>query len=145
MDEIAQELYEQHGERYDFRQLQLWARMKLNGQHNSMEHPPAIPLFTGAMARPARKDSLSDALTSAATAVAGILKGKTTENGGNSMVSPGGSGGSTMSPGKRAHVSGQYLDHLEKLKKLQDSGVLSTSEFEEQKEFALTNIKQLNN
>ena len=37
VEEIAQEL---RGEEYTLPQLQLWAHMKLNGQHSSMEHPP---------------------------------------------------------------------------------------------------------
>ena len=49
-----------------------------------------------------------------------------------------------MSPGKRARVSGQYLEHLEKLKNLHQSGVLSIEEFEEQKKFALDNIRKIN-
>ena len=49
-----------------------------------------------------------------------------------------------MSPAKRARVSGQYLDHLEKLKNLRESGVLSYEEFEVQNPFALKNICQLN-
>ena len=63
------ELREKHGEQYDLRQLQLWARMKLNGQHTSLEHPPCISFFSGANVKPAKRESLSDALTSAATAV----------------------------------------------------------------------------
>ena len=31
VDEMAESLQEQHGQRYTFQQLQLWARMKLNG------------------------------------------------------------------------------------------------------------------
>lgn len=49
-----------------------------------------------------------------------------------------------MSPAKRARECGQYLDYLEKLKNLRESGVLSCEEFEEQKAFALKNIRQLN-
>ena len=42
-----------------------------------------------------------------------------------------------MSPAKRAHVSGQYLDHLEKQKKLYEADILTKEEFEEQKHFTL--------
>ena len=76
---------------------------------------------------------LSEALTSAATAVVGVLKGQPSDN-----DLP------TIDVISCAKVSGQYLEHLEKLKKLLECGVLSTAEFEEQKEIALTNIKQLN-
>ena len=77
---------------------------------------------------------MNDVLTSAATAVVGMLKG--------SPATPTPST-TTLSPSKRAQVSGQYLEHLEKLKKLHESGVLSLEEFNEQKGFALNYIRQL--
>lgn len=135
VDKLAQELREKHGEQFSGPQLRLWARMKLNGQHKSMDHPPQIPLFTGTISKP-KRESLSEALTSAATAVVGVLKG--------TPQSPSASVETGMSPGKRARVSGEYLDHLEKIKKLHESGVLSKSEFQEQKEYALHNIKEIN-
>ena len=48
-----------------------------------------------------------------------------------------------LSPGKRAHVYGQYLGQLERIKGLHGSGVLSSFEFEEQKKFALDSIRKL--
>ena len=132
IDELAHELYEKYGETYSMPQLCLWARMLLNKQYKSMDKAPPYPPFQERVPK-ARKheNNLSDALTSAATAVVGLL------NGGDST-------GSCMSPGKRARVSGQYLEHLEKLKNLHQSGVLSVEEFEEQKKFALDNIRKLN-
>jgi hypothetical protein len=59
-------------------------------------------------------------LTSVATAVVGLLHGDS------------GATSTAMSPGKRARVSG-YLEHLEKLKNLHESGVLCADEFDEQK------------
>ena len=50
-----------------------------------------------------------------------------------------------MSPGKRACVSGLYLEQLERLKTLQQFRVLMCEEFEEQKSYALKNISELNN
>ena len=43
----------------------LWARMKHTDQHSSLDTPPSIPLTS----KPPKQDSLSDALTSTATAV----------------------------------------------------------------------------
>ena len=106
--------------------------MKHNGQHSSLDIPPSIPLFSGTICKPPKRDPLSDALTSA-TAVVGYIKGSDSS-----------STGAALSPGKRAQVSGQYLEHLEKLRHLHDLGVLSADEFEEQKTFALNNIRQLN-
>lgn len=134
VDELTKTLQEKHGEKWSMPQYRLWARMKHNGQHSSLESPPSIPIFSGASSKPPKRDSLSDALTSAATAVVGMLKGSDSTTG----------TGTALSPGKRARVSGQYLEHLEKVRHLHDLGVLSTAEFEEQKSFALNNIRQLN-
>ena len=126
IDQIVQSLREIHGEDYSGPQYQMWARMKLTGQHTSLEQPPPYPLFTGGTKKVSKHgDSLNEALTSAATAMAGILKG-------NESSSDSGS----MSPGKRARVSGQYLEQLERLKILEQSGVLTPDEYEEQKSYA---------
>ena len=136
VDSVTQELCKLHNDRYTGPQLRLWARMKVHGQHDSMSEPPPIPLFTGNVpSKRTRHEPLTEALTSAATAVVGLLTTKNTPS--NSAA--------TMSPAKRAHVSGQYLEHLEKLKNLHESGVLNDEEFKEQKSFALKNIRQLNN
>ena len=116
-------LQEKHGDTWSMPHYRLWA--------SSLDTPPTIPMFSGATSKAPKRDSLSDALTSAATAVVGLLKGSD-------------STGAALSPGKRARVSGQYLEHLEKLRHLHDLGVLSDSEFEEQKSFALKNLRQLN-
>ena len=140
VDAICQELRELHNEKYTGPQFRLWARMKVNGQHNSMSEPPPIPSFTGNVpSKCTRHEPLTEALTSAATAVAGLFTQKS-----NTSSTPSNST-ATMSPAKRAHVSGQYLEHLEKLKNLHESGVLDDEEFKEQKSFALQNIRQLNN
>ena len=75
IDEIVTSLREKHGEDYSVPQYQMWARMKLNGQHSSLEEAPPYPLFNGgAKKSSAKQESLSEALTTAATAVAGILR-----------------------------------------------------------------------
>lgn len=133
IDELAHELYQKHGETYSMQQFRLWARMLLNKQYKSMETAPPYPPFQEKIHKTCKQEnSLSDALTSAATAVVGLLQGE------SATLSPG------VSPGKRAHVSGQYLEQLEKFKKLRGSEVLSAEEFEEQKKFALDNIRKLN-
>ena len=107
--------------------------MKHNGQHSSLDTPLLYPyvFWYYLQATQCRRESLSDAITSAATAVVGLIKGSD-------------STGAALSPGKRARVSGQYLEHLEKLRHLHELGVLSSDEFEEQKSFALKNIRELN-
>ena len=133
LEEIVQTLRDKHGEKFcSGPHFRIWARMYLNGQHSSLDLPPNNPLFSNYGPKAPKKESLADALTSAATAVVGLIRGDTP------------TGAAAMSPGKRARVSGQYLDQLEKLKTLHSSGVLTNEEFEEQKEYALKNIRQLN-
>ena len=124
-----------HQSRFSGPQLWLWARMNVNGQHESLDTSPNIPIFTGSVPNPksTRGELLSDALTSAATAVVNLLTDW-----------PGKSPSSAMFPAKRTHVSGQYLDHLEKLKKLYEADILTKEEFEEQKHFTLKSIRQIN-
>ena len=136
IDQLALELHEKHGDQYSMPHLRIWARMILNKQHKSMDVAPPFPLFKDhAPKNTPKRDNLTDALTSAATAVVGLLKGGEPSDSVSSLA---------LSPGKRARVSGQYLEHLEKLKSLHQSGVLTTEEFNEQKKFALNNIRKLN-
>ena len=136
LEEILQSLREKHNDSYNGPQYRIWARMHLNAQHSSLDVPPNIPIF-GSSSRQ-KKDSLSDALTSAATVVVGLLKGDA------NVQSPSAKPSEALSPGKRARVSGQYLEHLERLQVLKESGVLSDEEFKEQKAYALNNIRDLN-
>ena len=78
IDQTAQELYEKHGERFAMRQLRLWAKMVVNKQYTSLDipPPPPYPPFKELTTKtPGKRNSLSDALASAATAVVGLLKG----------------------------------------------------------------------
>ena len=90
--------------------------MNVNGQHESLDTPPNIPIFTGSTPNPksTRGESLSHALTSAATAVVSLVTDRPVKG-----------SNSTLSPAKRAHVSGQYLNHFEKLKKLYETDILT--------------------
>jgi len=47
IDATRQQLREKHGEMYSGPQFRLWARMHLSGQHDGLDNPPHIPLFTG--------------------------------------------------------------------------------------------------
>ena len=78
IDQLALELHdlEKHGEAYSMLYLHTWARMILNKQHKSKDVPPPFPLFKEhAPKHPQKRDNLADALTSAAIAVIGMIKG----------------------------------------------------------------------
>ena len=143
---IALDLADMHGEKYNDNQFRLWARMMVNKQHNDMDHPPNIPLITGGVKKHARKESLTDAISGAATAFAKALAShraspqKPTQPcaAATYAINTG------VSPSSKARLSGQYIEQLKSLQELRESGVLSEEEFEEQKTFALQNIRCLN-
>ena len=135
IDQIVQTLRKKHGEDYNAPQYRMWARMKHNGQHSSLDEAPPYPLFNGGTKKPPakRESALNEALTNCANVVVSAITGN------NPVSVPG-----PVSPGKRARVSGLYLEQLERLRALQQSGVLTPEEFEEQKAYALKNIRELN-
>ena len=81
--------------------------MKVNGQHDDLDILPQIPLFTSVVKTSSKQgDSLKEALTSAETAVVGMIWGK------QATLTP----GTTTISG--VQVSGQCLEHLENWKKI---------------------------
>jgi len=93
IDKTTRELREIHGlEKWTLPQYRLWAHMKVNGQHDDLDAPPLIPLFTNVVKTSSRHgDSLKDTLTSAATVVVGMIRG--------TQATPI-SGATTLSPSK---------------------------------------------
>ncbi len=143
VDRLSIELAEKHEGKYNERQLRLWARMIANHQHDDMEKPPNIPIITGGVQvkRPARKEILTDALSSIATALTKALTPK-------SQTSPpttpkSGSKAPGVSPVSKAKISSQYISQLKSIQDLRECGVLSETEFEEQKRYALNSIRSL--
>jgi hypothetical protein len=91
--------------------------MKVNGQYDDLDTPPQIPLFTSVVKTASK---LFEGCTyKCSNCCCGNDTGQSTPS------------TTTLSPSKRAQVSVQYLEHLEKLKKLHESGVLSFEEFNE--------------
>ena len=87
--------------------------MYLNKQYMKLDKAPLYPSFDEKVPKTRKQESsLSGALTSAVTAVIGLLHGEP------SVVK------TTVPPGKHARVAGQYLEHLEKLKSSQEAKIL---------------------
>lgn len=132
---LALDLTEQHGNQYTEQQFRLWARMIVNKQHDDQEQPPNIPLFTGGVKRAPRKESLTDAITGAATAFAKALNTPKKQ-----LVSS----SQGISPRSKAQLSSQYFSQLKDIQALWEGGVLTDEEFKEQKQIALQNIRKMN-
>ena len=73
--------------------------------HDDLEHPPNVPLITGSVQRQTRKESLTDAFTNAASAIAKALSPPTTSS-------------STCSPSKVVDI------RMKNLEQLREDGVL---------------------
>ena len=141
---ITLELADMHGVKYNDNQFKFRARMMVNKQHDDMDHPPNIPLITGGVKKHARKESLTDAISGAATAFVKALASHraSPQKPPQHCVAATNTG---VSPSSKAQLSGQYIEQFKSLQELRESGVLSEEEFEEQKTFAaLQNIRRLN-
>ena len=144
---IAIELEEKHGDKYNERQLRLWARMIFNKQHEDLEEPPNIPIITGGVKRPAKKETLTDALSSVAIALTKAISPQSQASGISQPTTPKShlkACPTGVSPASKASISAQYISQLKSIQDLRECGVLSEKEFEEQKMYALNNIRRLN-
>ena len=76
--EIRTKLEKKHGDKYTGPQYTLWAKFIRMGRHDSYDDPPSIPLMTGEQKGQSKKskESVSDALAGAATAIANAITGK---------------------------------------------------------------------
>ena len=138
IEEIATELNEFHGDNYSYPQYKLWARLIACGQHTDKENPPNVPMITGSYSKERKQKAgssdLGEIIAGAAVAIVKALKDPSEKN---ASVT------STVSPGKRASLSGQYLKQLEIIQKLKDEGVLSLNEYQAQKQRIMENLQPL--
>ena len=139
IEELASEIREKHSDSLTYPQYKLWARLIKNGQHKDMSKPPDHPMITGKYSKtPKTKDvDVVDVVSGCAVAIVKALKGSPDKTTSTPGVAVG------ISPGKKAILSGQYLKQLETIQKLKDDCVLSTTEFNNQKERILNNLKSL--
>ncbi len=70
MEDVFQSLKKKHEGEYSGPQLRLWARMVVAKTHDDLDNPPKVPMMTGSIQKQPHRESLTDAFTSAATAIA---------------------------------------------------------------------------
>ncbi len=73
LEDIFLKLKEKHSNDYSGPQLRLWARMLLAKTHDDFGKPPKVPMITGVVQKHPKKDSLTEAFTSAASAIASVI------------------------------------------------------------------------
>ncbi len=73
LEDVFQSLKKKHEGEYSGPELQLWARMVVAKTHDDLDNPPKVPMITGSIQKQPRRESLTDAFTSAATAIAKVF------------------------------------------------------------------------
>lgn len=137
------ELQKIHGDKYDYGEYRLWARMIKNQQWNDKECPPNIPMIRGKAARRGRHDVV-DTLASAAVAIVKALSPSTPAPQSPTPTSTvAASKTDGMSPGKMVQLRSQYLKQLKEIQTLRDEQVLSPDEFKVEKEIILNSLHEL--
>ena len=117
--------------------LRLWAKLISEGHYEDYDSPPNIPLIAGA-SKP-KKESLTEVVQGAATAIAKVLQPVNAPAKQNVLVDD----GTKISPLKVATVRRSCLEDLKKLKELFDDNVLSETEFLNEKEQILIALKNM--
>ena len=134
LESVFKQLHEKHGNSYSGPQLRLWARMVVTKTHDDLNEPPKVPMFTGVVPKHSRKDTLSDAFASAATAIAKALS-----------PSPLGEipKSTQFSPSKKIDLRMKNLEQLRQLQQLREDGILSQEEFQSQKKIVIASLDNL--
>lgn len=138
VDSVFKDLKEKHGSKFGTPQLRLWARMVSNDLHDDLEEPPNIPAFCSTPKRPGRQ-SVSTAISGAAIALSKVLGG-TPQDKANCCQAGVSSG---VSPGKAIELRMKNYEQLRYLQQLLDDGILSQSEYTEQKQDILGSLRKL--
>ncbi len=126
-------------------QLRLWARMIHCGTHEDYQEPPHVPMITGMPPKRPKKDSLTEALTGAAEAVAKAFAPSPSQplSASSSHLIPTTSGTVGISPGKSVELRMKNLQQLRVIQQLYEENILSDSELTEQKAIILDALRKL--
>jgi len=126
----------------DAPKLRLWAKLIQTHRHESYDEPPQIPLITGsATASKPKRESIGEALTGAAVALAKALKPPTTSCNSPVRATQASDEMKKISPLKVTVIRRSCLEDLKKLKELFEDGVLTETEFTEEKQHILATLK----
>ena len=132
-------------QKYTLPQYRLWAKFIQSKRHESYDEPPNIPLITGNpdSRKHARKESLSDVITNAATAFAKVLNTSPKTQDMNTSPKTQGIPKQGISPNTHANLRRKHLEDMRMLHSLFEDGILSSLEYKEQKENILSTLQEL--
>ena len=105
--------------------------MYVANTHDDLDNPPKVPMITGSVKHQPQKESLSDALANAASAIAKAFSSTQ-----NIDIPP-------STPSKTVSIRMQNLEQLRCLQKLREEGTLTEEEFLSQERIVLTSLNKL--
>ena len=145
VESVYKELHEKHSDKYDTPRLRLWARMIAAGIHTDHHNPPNIPAFSGSVPKRARRESLSDAISSAAVAFVDSIREKHCEKPDISEKATSSPTSTVLhvSPSKAVDLCMKNYQQLRYLQSLLDDGILTESEYAEQKQSIRLSLRKL--
>ena len=140
--DICAELEENEYNEYTAPQYTLWVKLTRSGHHDSYDELSPIPLIIGGKEKSHKKESMSDVMVGAATALAHALKTPTAA-GSPTPVTP--TSTATYShQHNKANICHKCLEDLHILSQVFNDGVLMESEFIEQNHSILACLRNLN-
>lgn len=136
VEDAFQQLKEKHKNKYDIPQLRLWAHMVVTKQHENLEEPPDVPAFSGSsIPKKTRRNYFQEAISGAAVTLADALKPKPDFL---PQDDP-----RLLSPGKAVNLRMKNLEQLRYLQQLHDDNILTSDEYQEQKQAILAILRNL--
>ena len=140
VEEYVTELQEMHGDKYDYGEYKIWARMIKNRQWKDKDTPPNLPMIHGKAGRKGKTDVV-DVIATADVAIINKLQPSDAQ-----PKSPAATVAHTadgMSPGKKVRLRSQYLNQLKEIQNLRDENVLTADEFQVEKDTILQTLREL--
>ena len=135
VNDLKGQLRKKHGSAYAPVQYAMWAEMLVGGGHDSLDEPPATPMFGAARAR-GKSGTGATNMTEAFTALAGSIADALSPRQINS--------GATDSPTKAVNLRGKYIQQLKELVDLREIGALTVEEYEEHRSAVVNHMRKLN-
>ena len=147
VEDVYQDLWRKHADKYSTPQLRLWARMVSSNLHEDLDNPPDIPAFCGSTPKKSRQQqSLSNALSGAAVAIVKALRNDSQSQANDTTVTqtqlP---SVASVSPAKSVELRMKNVERLRYLQQLFDDDVhvLTQEEYMEQKQSILSSLRKL--
>lgn len=115
--------------------------MIVNGIHESYENPPNVPMITGSISKPPPRESLSEIIAGAATAIVKAINPApvtTLPTDSTSESRP-----TNLSPGRCVDVRMKNFQQLRYLQQLYNDSILTEAEYQQQKASIMQALRAL--